>query len=64
MESELNPYAPGSGLRPPAMAGRDGEIKSFDLMVARSKRRLHNRGMVLSGIRSSYFVPDSRSCGL
>jgi hypothetical protein len=51
MESELNPYAPGSGLRPPAMAGRDGAINSFDLMGARSKRHLHNRGMVLSGLR-------------
>jgi hypothetical protein len=51
MESELNPYAPGSGLRPPAMAGRDSEINSFDLMVARNKRHLHNRGMVLSGLR-------------
>ncbi len=51
MESELNPYAPGSGLRPPAMTGRDREIEAFELMIARSKRHLHNRGMILSGLR-------------
>lgn len=51
MESELNPYAPGSGLRPPAMTGRDREIEAFDLMIARSKRHLYNRGMILSGLR-------------
>jgi hypothetical protein len=33
------------------MTGRDSEISSFDLMLARSKRHLHNRGMVLSGLR-------------
>jgi hypothetical protein len=46
MESELNSYAPGSGLRPPAMTGRDNEISSFDGMVVRSKRHLHNRPAV------------------
>lgn len=51
MESELNPYAPGSGLRPPAMTGRAAEINAFDLLVARSKRHLHGRGMVLTGLR-------------
>ena len=51
MQSELNPYAPGSGLRPPAMTGRGAEIDAFDLIVARSKRQLHSRGMVLTGLR-------------
>ena len=51
MESELNPYAPGSGLRPPAMTGRNAEIDAFDLIVARSERQLHSRGMVLAGLR-------------
>lgn len=51
MESELNPYAPGSGLRPPAMTGRNAEVDAFDLVVARSKRQLHSRGMILTGLR-------------
>lgn len=33
------------------MTGRDQEVDAFDLMGARSKRHLHNRGMVLSGLR-------------
>lgn len=33
------------------MTGRDKEIDAFDLMIARSKRRLHSRGMVISGLR-------------
>jgi AAA ATPase domain len=51
MKSELNPYAPGSGLRPPAMTGRDRELESFEVMIARTKNHLHNRGMILSGLR-------------
>jgi hypothetical protein len=51
MHLELNPYNPGSGLRPPVMGGRQQEIDTFDLIVARTKRDLQNRGMVLSGLR-------------
>ncbi|MBG6216121.1 hypothetical protein IWX75_000558 [Arthrobacter sp. CAN_A6] len=48
---ELNPYNPGSGLPPRVMGGRQQEIDAFDLIVARTKRDLPNRGMVLSGLR-------------
>ncbi|WP_326948065.1 ATP-binding protein [Arthrobacter sp. RIT-PI-e] len=51
MHIELNPYNPGSGLRPPVMGGRQREIDAFDLVVARTKRDLQNRGIVLSGLR-------------
>jgi hypothetical protein len=51
MHLELNPYNPGSGLPPKVMGGRQAEIDAFDLLVARTKRALPNRGMVLSGLR-------------
>jgi Mrp family chromosome partitioning ATPase len=51
MDPALNPFKPGSGLRPPALEGRDRERQEFDLLVARSKRRNYDRGMVLSGLR-------------
>lgn len=51
MDLELNPFKPGSGLRPPALEGRDKQIEEFDLLVARSKRRNYDRGMILSGLR-------------
>lgn len=51
MDPALNPFKPGSGLRPPALEGRDAEREQFDLLVARSKRRNYDRGMMLSGLR-------------
>ncbi|MBP2269300.1 hypothetical protein J3A64_004840 [Pseudarthrobacter sp. PvP004] len=48
----MNPFNPGSGVRPPELVGRDGEINAFDLLVARSKSNtVGDRGMVLSGLR-------------
>src|SRR5882757_6435215 len=51
MDRELNPFKPGSGLRPPALEGRTQQIDDFDLLVARSKRRMYDRGMILTGLR-------------
>lgn len=51
MDRELNPFKPGSGLRPPALEGREEQIDSFDLLVARSKRRNYDRGLILTGLR-------------
>jgi hypothetical protein len=51
MDSALNPYAPGSGRRPPALTGRDAELKAVDTMVRRAQRKLSSRGMVLYGLR-------------
>ncbi|MET3165556.1 UNVERIFIED_ORG: hypothetical protein ABIB19_003992 [Arthrobacter sp. UYEF10] len=52
MDPALNPFNPGSGVRPPELVGRDGEIDAFDLMVARAKSNTAgDRGMVLSGLR-------------
>ena len=51
MRAEQNPYAPGSGLRPPELAGRADEIAAFDLVVARTRERMHSRPILLHGLR-------------
>jgi hypothetical protein len=51
MHPELNPFAPGSGLTPPQLVGREAEVDAFDLTIARSRRRLTSRGIVLHGLR-------------
>ena len=51
MRAALNPFSPGSGLRPPALVGRDSEREALDVLVERTKNGLDGRGMVLSGLR-------------
>lgn len=51
MDAALNPYTPGSGLRPPSLQGRDAEIDAFDLLVAKAGQRHYDRGMMLTGLR-------------
>lgn len=51
MEPALNPYSPGSGRRPPELVGRTSELEAFDTLVARSRNRLSDRGIVLTGLR-------------
>ncbi|MCU6480135.1 ATP-binding protein [Arthrobacter sp. A2-55] len=52
MEPALNPFAPGSGVMPPAMVGRQTEIDAFDLLIARAKANTAgNRGILLTGLR-------------
>jgi hypothetical protein len=51
MESALNPYSPGSGRRPFELAGRQAEIDAFDLLLAKTRQRRPDRGIVLHGLR-------------
>ena len=51
MDSDMNPFAPGSGLKPPALEGREAEIDAFDRLMVRTKRQAAERGMLLSGLR-------------
>jgi len=46
-----NPYAPGAGQRPPELAGRDGELDSFDVVLERISRGRPERSLVLTGLR-------------
>jgi hypothetical protein len=52
MDPSMNPFAPGSGVKPPELVGRQGEIDAFGLLVARAKSNtVGDRGMILSGLR-------------
>src|SRR3569623_411056 len=46
-----NHYAPGAGQRPPELAGRDGELEAFDVVLERVSRGQPERGVVLTGLR-------------
>lgn len=47
----MNPYSPGSGRRPPELVGREAERGAFDTLVARTRARRGDRGIVLTGLR-------------
>ena len=51
MDAALNPFSPGSGRRPPELVGRTSELEAFDTIVARSRRGLTSRGIMLAGLR-------------
>lgn len=51
MEAAKNPFSPGSGLRPPALVGREAELDALDVLVERARGGLLGRGIVLSGLR-------------
>lgn len=46
-----NPYAPGAGQRPPELAGRDVELKAFDVVLERVSRGRPERSLMLTGLR-------------
>jgi hypothetical protein len=46
-----NPYAPGAGQRPPELAGRDGELTAFEVVLERVARSRPERSVVLTGLR-------------
>jgi len=46
-----NPFAPGAGQRPPELAGRDREVKAFDVVLERVARGRPERSLVLTGLR-------------
>lgn len=51
MDPVRNPYAPGAGQRPPELAGRDGELETFEVMLTRVGRGRPERSIVLTGLR-------------
>src|SRR5690348_4625725 len=51
MDPVRNPYAPGAGQRPPEPAGRDRELKQFEVTLERVAAGRPDRSMVLSGLR-------------
>ncbi len=51
MDPRSNPYNPGAGLRPAALAGRDSDIEAFEILADRAERGLISRSIVFSGLR-------------
>ena len=51
MDPVRNPYAPGAGQRPPELAGRDEQLRAFDVVLERVVRRRPERSLVLTGLR-------------
>ena len=52
MDPVRNPYRPGAGRRPPALAGRDVVLTAFDVVVRRCEDLGEgDRGWILNGLR-------------
>lgn len=52
MDPVQNPFRPGAGRRPPALAGRDALLTAFDVVVRRSEELGEgDRGWILNGLR-------------
>ena len=51
MDPIRNPYAPGAGQRPPELAGRDEELRAFDVVLERISHGRPERSLVLTGLR-------------
>ena len=51
MNPVTNPYAPGAGTPPPLLAGRDGVIEAWDVVIGRAAAGNSFQPIVLSGLR-------------
>ena len=51
MDPIRNPYAPGAGQRPPELAGRDEQLRAFDVVLERVSHGRPERSLVLTGLR-------------
>lgn len=51
MDPIRNPYAPGAGQRPPELAGRDEQLRQFDVVLERVARGRPERSIILTGLR-------------
>lgn len=51
MDPLANPYTPGAGSPPRELAGREPELRRFDLMLERLAAGRSERGIVLTGLR-------------
>ncbi|MFI5585062.1 AAA family ATPase [Amycolatopsis sp. NPDC051758] len=51
MDPIRNPFAPGAGQRPPELAGRERELKAFEVVLERVARGRPERSLVLTGLR-------------
>ncbi|GAA1998183.1 ATP-binding protein [Nakamurella flavida] len=51
MRALNNPYTPNAGAEPQAVVGRDDQLASFDLLLARIERGRTEQSMIITGLR-------------
>jgi len=51
MDPVKNPYTPGAGTRPSELAGRDEEIESFKILLARLRDARPEQSQIITGLR-------------
>jgi hypothetical protein len=51
MDPILNPYTPNAGAQPPAVLGRDAQLKAFDLLLRRMSAGRTEQSMIITGLR-------------
>jgi AAA ATPase domain len=51
MRAISNPYTPNAGAEPLAIVGRDDQLESFDLLLARIEARRTEQSMIITGLR-------------
>jgi AAA ATPase domain len=51
MDPVRNPYAPGAGQRPPELAGRDAQLRAFEVLLERVSHGRPERSAMLVGLR-------------
>ncbi len=51
MKALTNPYTPNAGAEPQAVVGRDDQLESFDLLLARIESGRTEQSMIITGLR-------------
>lgn len=51
MDQRLNPYTPGSGVKPLKLAGRDSDLEAFRVLLERLAAGRPERSLIYSGLR-------------
>ncbi len=51
MDQRLNPYTPGSGIKPRRLAGRDADLEGFRILLGRLGDGQPERSLIYSGLR-------------
>ncbi|MGE8324189.1 MAG: hypothetical protein ACN6OX_14045 [Pseudomonas sp.] len=51
MDPIANPYSPGAGAPPPALAGRDVLLKQVSIAIARIRRGRAAKSVLMVGLR-------------
>ena len=51
MKALTNPYTPNAGAQPLALVGRDDEVQSFEVLLARIEKGRSEQSMIVTGLR-------------